>query len=203
MKNVIFDFGQVLVRFDPEYMTAEYVSDADDVRLVSEVLFDRLYWDRLDDGSISDEEVIADAKKRLPERLWNSAEKVYYNWIYQIPEIDGMREIIERLRKKGVGIYLISNISRYFAAHEREVPILSLVDGCVYSSVCGMTKPDPAIFLHACEKFGLSAEDCFFVDDREENASAARSVGMGAYCFKNDADELWSVLSQWLNSRKG
>ena len=60
IKNVVFDFGQVLVRFEPSYMVGQYVSDPIDAKLLEEVVFDRLYWDRLDAGTISNEEVIAE-----------------------------------------------------------------------------------------------------------------------------------------------
>ena len=69
LKNVVFDFGQVLVKFEPEYMCGVYVDNEDDLKLIANVLFDRLYWDRLDAGTIEDEEVISEAKKRLPEKL--------------------------------------------------------------------------------------------------------------------------------------
>ena len=57
-KNFIFDFGQVIVKFEPEYMTSAYVKNAEDVKLVKDIAFDRLYWDKLDAGIITDEEVI-------------------------------------------------------------------------------------------------------------------------------------------------
>ena len=68
-KNIIIDFGQVIVHFDPLYMTSRYINDKADIDLVSEVVFDRLYWDRLDDGTITDDEVKTEICKRLPERL--------------------------------------------------------------------------------------------------------------------------------------
>ena len=76
IKNVIFDFGQVLVHFEPEYMVRQYVTDEDDVKLLSQVIFDRLYWDRLDLGTITDEETIKLCRERLPQRLWAVAEKM-------------------------------------------------------------------------------------------------------------------------------
>ena len=85
IKNIVFDFGQVMIRFDPMYMTERYVSDKDDARLVSSVVFDRLYWNPLDSGDIEDSEVVRLSKERLPERLHVAAEEVYYNWIYNIP----------------------------------------------------------------------------------------------------------------------
>ena len=69
IKNVVFDFGQVMVHFEPNYMVGKYVTDEQDAKLLETVLFDRLYWDRLDAGTISDAEVIEECKKRLPERL--------------------------------------------------------------------------------------------------------------------------------------
>jgi putative hydrolase of the HAD superfamily len=58
IKNFIFDFGKVMVHFEPEYMVGKYVDDADDAKLLGEVIFDRLYWDKLDAGTITDEQVI-------------------------------------------------------------------------------------------------------------------------------------------------
>ena len=64
IKNVVFDFGQVLVHFEPSYMVGKYVQDAEDKPLLEDVLFDRLYWDRLDEGTITDEEVLAACQKK-------------------------------------------------------------------------------------------------------------------------------------------
>ncbi|MBE6613647.1 MAG: hypothetical protein E7632_14270, partial [Ruminococcaceae bacterium] len=140
--NIVFDFGQVLVKFDEAYMTSRYIADEADAALVQSVVFDRLYWDRLDAGTITDDEVMAESKKRLPARLHEAAAQVYYNWIYNIPEIEGMRSVVEFCREKGKICYLLSNICTYFAAHSDEIPILSLLDGCVYSAVAGKVKPN-------------------------------------------------------------
>ena len=78
--DLIFDFGQVIVHFDPIYMTSRYVKDENDINLVSDVVFDRLYWDELDMGTITDDEVVAGICERLPERLHNAAVNVYNNW---------------------------------------------------------------------------------------------------------------------------
>ena len=59
IKNVVFDFGQVLVHFDPKYMTEQYVKNTEDAKLVEEVVFDRMYWDKLDLGTISNEETVS------------------------------------------------------------------------------------------------------------------------------------------------
>lgn len=197
IKNVVFDFGQVLVHFEPEYMTSRYVSDEEDIRLVSGVVFDRLYWDRLDAGTISDAEVVSESLKRLPERLWEAAEKVYYNWVYNIPEIDGMKNLLGYIREKyGVKTYLISNISHYFADHSDEISILDGFDGCIFSSRCGLSKPDKRIFEHICKTYGILPEETVFVDDNEGNVKAAEEMGIKTYLFKKDA----RCLKEWFDS---
>ena len=70
IKNVVFDFGQVLVKFNPAYIVGQFVTDPDDAKLLETVLFDRLYWDPSDAGAISDEDLLAACRERVPERLW-------------------------------------------------------------------------------------------------------------------------------------
>ena len=80
IKNFIFDFGQVLVDFNTEYMTSCYIEDKNDARLVETVVFDRIYWDKLDEGSITDEQVKQGICSRLPLTLNKKACLVYDNW---------------------------------------------------------------------------------------------------------------------------
>jgi putative hydrolase of the HAD superfamily len=202
VKNVLFDFGQVLVWFDTKYMVNKYVEDEDDRALLSEVIFDRLYWDRLDLGTISDEETMACVLKRLPRRLWDVAETIYYNWIYNIPEVPGMRELIKYIKEKyGVHVYVLSNISKYFASHSHEIPILREVEGCVFSSSLGIVKPDIRIYQHVCEKFGIEASETIFVDDSKPNIIGAANAGMGGFLFGGDAEPLKAFLDEQLAAR--
>ena len=195
IKNVLFDFGQVLVHFEPEYMVRQYVTDEKDVKLLSEVVFDRLYWDRLDLGTITDEETIDLCRERLPERLWEVAEKIYWNWIYNIPEIEGMYDLVKYLKETHrVGLFLLSNISHYFANHSGEMRILGLLDGCVFSSRVGVCKPDHKIFDHVCEKFGIKAEETVFVDDNASNIKSSIEYGLNGYLFDGDAKKLKEYL---------
>ena len=197
---MVFDFGQVMVRFEPDYMVGVYVSDKADRRLLSEVIFDRLYWDALDAGTISDKEVILRFKERLPQRLHALAEKIYYDWICNIPEISGMRELVERIKREyGVRVFLLSNICTYFAENEDKIPVLSLFEKRIYSAVCGFVKPDAKIFEHLCLNCDILPEETLFIDDSPKNVKGAEAYGIKGYVFDGDArrlsDYLDSVLS--------
>lgn len=198
IKSVVFDFGQVLVHFEPSYMVGQFVTDRDDARLLETVVFDRLYWDSLDAGTISDEDVVQACCMRLPERLWDVASKIYYAWIYNIPEIEGMRALLEELRENGVPLYLLSNISSYFATHCDEISMLSYFEKCVFSAVCGRVKPNADIFAHLCAVCGLCPEETLFIDDSEKNIAGAEAFGIHGYRFDGDVSRLRAYLADTL-----
>ncbi len=198
LKNVIFDFGQVMIRFDPHYMTAQYVSDPTDAALLETVVFDRLYWDRLDSGEITDAEVLGACRERLPARLWEAAERIYGNWYYHLPETEGMRELVRELKARGMRVLLLSNISAGFAAHAKEFPLLAEFDGCVLSAEIGMVKPHAAIFEYICKTYDIKPSESLFIDDSEKNIRGSEAFGIKGYLFDGDVPKLKNYLQQQL-----
>jgi putative hydrolase of the HAD superfamily len=199
IKNFIFDFGEVLVKFNTEYMTSVYANPKD-VALIESVVFDRLYWDKLDDGSITDEEIIETVKKRIPERLWSVAEKIYYNWIYNIPEVEGMKDLVSYLKRTyGVKICLLSNISRYFADHSGEIECLKEFDKIVMTGYLGIVKPHREIFDYLCDYCKIKAEESIFIDDNKANIAGADAYGIHTYLFDGDSKKLKAYLDELLS----
>ena len=197
IRNIVFDFGNVLIHFEPLYMAGMYAHTEEDARLLAEVVFDRLYWDHLDSGTITDGEVVSLCKERLPERLHTAAEQIYYNWIYNLPEIEGMRALLKWLRDKyGIPLYLLSNISEYFAIHSDEIPILGLFDKCIFSAVVGRTKPSKEMFSYLCTECNVLPEETLFVDDSEKNIEGARAFGINAYLFDGDSERLKKYIEE-------
>ena len=186
-KNFIFDFGQVIVKFEPEYMTSAYVKNAEDVKLVKDIVFDRLYWDKLDAGIITDEEVKKGISSRLPENLRDLACTVYDNWYYNLPIIDETVDLIKRIKEKGGKLFLISNISKGFAENYVKLPeikeIFDLFDGLVFSGPIKLAKPNKEIFDYALKKFDIKAEESIFFDDNKDNIAGADSVGIKGFSF--------------------
>lgn len=186
---LVFDFGQVLVRFDPAYLVAPYADGADRA-LLAGVLFDRCYWDLLDAGSISDGEVIRQACARLPQRLHEPCRRAYLSWPYRLPEIGGMRALLTELRAAGLPVYVLSNISHYFAVHMDGAPILLLTDGHIFSAEVGCVKPSAAIFERLRRTFSLTPGTTLFIDDNAGNIAGARAAGYQTYHFDGSAARL-------------
>lgn len=194
IKNYIFDFGNVLANFYAQMLTAPYVSDEKARAIISDVVFDRLYWDKLDMGTITDEEVKECIRKRLPEELMDIGCLVYDNWIKTLTPVEGMENLVCDIHKSGKKIYLLSNISKGFAQSYKNVKwiknLLSMFDGLVMSGTICMAKPDKKIFEYILKTYNLNPSECLFIDDRQENISAAESVGIKGYLFDGDAKKL-------------
>lgn len=200
IKNIIFDFGRVIVDFDETKMTRAYIKDEAFVPLVRDIIFDRLYWDPLDIGGISDEELKRCAAERLPKELIPAAHAVYDHWIDHIDPIPGIEEAIRTARERAEGLYLLSNISEKFANEYGSNPtikrVLSLFDGLVLSGPLHMIKPDARIFHYLLDTYGLEADECLFIDDSPKNIAGARAVGIHTYLFDGDAKKLTEYIKE-------
>ena len=90
---------------------------------------------------------------------------------------------VKELKEKGCGIYLCSNCSVRLRVFEYEIPGIEYFDGTLVSAEEKLAKPNPAIYERLFEKFHLKAEECFFIDDRQDNIDSAKGCGMDGYCF--------------------
>lgn len=196
IKNVIFDLGQVLYRFVPLELSGKYTEDESVSRLLSEVVFDRLYWDRLDLGTIEDEELLELACRRLPQELHDLARKTYYNCFHNMPKVPGMQEVISRVKKTGVRVFLLSNISKHFSRHSADFDLLSEFEFCVFSADIGMVKPSREIFEYVLNKAGINASETLFIDDSEKNLRGAELLGIHTYLFDGNAEALSKYLDK-------
>ena len=198
IKNYIFDLGKVLVHFDPEDLTAACVKDPALVSQIAPVVFDRLYWDPLDKGGITDTQLLDACHARLPEVLHPLADEVYHRWIENLTFIDHMPALIRDIKVAGGKLYLLSNISIGFAEQWRTVPhlreVLSAFDGLVFSGPLGIVKPSREIFGYVTDTYGLDPEECIFIDDSPKNIAGAELAGIRGYLFDGDPAKLRSTL---------
>ncbi|MBE7036676.1 MAG: HAD family phosphatase [Ruminococcaceae bacterium] len=198
LKNYIFDFGNVLANFYPEQLTAPFVQDKELCRKISEVVFDRILWDPLDAGKITDEALKEEICKRLPPKWAEIGCRVYDNWISSLTPVAGMTELVEEMKRADMNLYLLSNISIGFAEGHRQVPwiceLLSGFRGCVFSGTIGITKPGKEIFDYLLKTYSLKADECLFIDDSIMNIKGAETVGINGYLFDGDAEKLRDYL---------
>ncbi len=88
--------------------------------------------------------------------------------------------------KKDYKIGLLSNVANSWITDSlltKEEQ--ALFDSMIFSYQVGMTKPDPRIFILACQRLGVSTHEAVMVDDIERYCSAAKAEGLQAIPYHN------------------
>jgi len=182
MKAVVFDIGNVLVRWEPQRAFAPALGsvEATDAFLARTDFMARNL--RADAG-----ESFADMAAELADPDDRALFANYVgNYSRTVPEaIEGSWALLERLRARGLQIHAITNWSAETWPHGVAVhPRLETAFGVtVISGHERILKPDPRIFALLCNRTGLDAADCLFIDDSQKNVEGARAAGMQAEHF--------------------
>ena len=101
IKNIVFDMGNVLVRFDPELFMDRYSLTGEDRKLIRNEVFRSVEWTMLDRGVIDEEIAEQRILPRLPECLHDAACGLIEKWDDPIVPVEGMLELLQALKAKG------------------------------------------------------------------------------------------------------
>jgi putative hydrolase of the HAD superfamily len=190
--NLVFDMGEVLLRYEPYLSRLRYTGgDKAAARRLMDAVFLHPDWSRADEGTLSLEDQISNAMARLnPEeaamvpgllRDW------YLDGLWPYP---GAEECVEQLHREGWNLYILSNAGLWFPDFQYKILALEHFRGVMYSAAEKMIKPDTAIYLRLCKKFDLLPQECLFIDDRADNVAGAEAAGMKGYHFDGDHKKL-------------
>jgi 2-haloacid dehalogenase len=103
--------------------------------------------------------------------------------------VAGMHELVAEIDSAGVPIFGITNFASEFwhPFRAQEAALFNRFGDVVVSGDERLTKPDPAIYALALQRFGLAPGEGLFVDDSLANVEAARANGFIAHHFTGDA----------------
>ena len=187
MKNVIFDVGGVLLDWNPGRVLQSFYADANERERMKQLIFHHADWLELDRGTMAEDVLL----QRIGERAGRA-----------VPELEGLFEVVRdslhpkqdtvallgSLSARGVPLYCLSNMpSKIYATLSQRFDFWQHFDGIVISGDIRMVKPEPAIFHHLLERYGLRAGDTVFVDDLPANVEAAQRLGLHGVVFENAA----------------
>jgi len=186
--GVIFDIGNVLVRWDPRFLYETLIDDPEELDwFLREVV--PLSWHTRHDRGEPFAQTIPERQRLFPDHAHLIA-LFRERWEDTIgAPIAGTVALLERLDDAGVPVFALTNYSaETFPAFEQRFPFARRFRDVVVSGREGMVKPDPRIYDLALERFGLQADRSVFVDDRKDNVTAARERGMtGLHFTSTDA----------------
>ncbi|NRF66624.1 HAD family phosphatase [Aquincola sp. S2] len=187
--KLVFDFGGVLFQWQPAELLKRVLperahDDHSAAHWVGEVF--QSYggdWGDFDKGLLSADEVV----ERLVRRTGlgqAEAQAIVDAVPGLLLPIEPTVALLERLRASGVPLYYLSNMPAPYADHlERTHPFVGWFAAGIFSGRVQQSKPDPAIFALAAERFGAAPEELVFLDDHPPNIDAARAAGWRALHF--------------------
>ena len=155
-KNIIFDFGGVVVNFNPRDFLMDHFMNRRAEEETYDIVFGSQEWQDLDRGIITREE----ANKTTVQ-------------------------IMRKLKAAGYRLYYLTNIPTDVMDELRQREWFSLFDGGIASCDVHLCKPEPEIFTTLMQTCHLAYDESIFVDDNKANAQAAYNLGITGILYKN------------------
>ena len=190
IKNIVLDMGNVLLDYNPDISLNRYCTSEEEKAVIRRELFDGPEWALGDRGDIKDADRFELVKVRVPAAYHAALRNCAENWDICMNPLADAREFCELVKKRGYGIYVLSNASDAFYRYFPKFLPLDFFDGVFVSSDYRMLKPDAEIYEAFLARYGLSAEECLFIDDRAENVEGAEKVGIQTFRFCGDYGEV-------------
>jgi len=182
---VLYDFGNVLVGWDPYG-----AFDAHERALVdgffADVDFPLLNHGR--DAGQTWAQARADVARTHPHHVALLDRYVAHFPATLTGPVAGSAELVEDLRARGLRLYGLTNWSAELFHHAADAaPATARMDDVLVSGREGLAKPDPAIFALAIERFDLDPARTLFTDDSAANVEAAARLGLRTHLFEGTA----------------
>ena len=185
MENIIFDVGQVLVKYDWEtYLDSFHFPKEERDKIAKEVFMSNI-WNERDRSSEDEQYYIEQMVKAAPE-YEEDIREVMRRSNETIIKTDYADTWVKYLKNQGYHVYILSNYATDTLEKTADkLTFLKDVDGAVFSCQVKQIKPEAAIYRTLIERYHLDPEKSVFLDDRAENCEAARKEGIHAIQFKS------------------
>ncbi len=181
---VIFDIGNVLIRWQPEEHYDRWIGEARRRAMFAAV--DLHFMNELVDRGGDFQDVIyttADKHLEFKEeiRWWHD------RWLQlATPPIDLSVATLRALRHRGIPVFALSNFGiGSFALSETDNDFLREFDRRYISGHMGVTKPTAEIYQRVEEDCKIAPKRLLFTDDRAENIDAAAARGWQTHLFQD------------------
>jgi 2-haloacid dehalogenase len=185
---VVFDLGNVLIRWDPYAAVAAGVGPDEARRFLAAPDFDFMAWNHLQDAGRSWDDGVAEVVRTHPH--WAEHARAYRTHFAAslLGEVPGTAGVVRDLQAAGVRLLGLTNWSaELYPYAPATFDVLALLDDVVVSGREGVAKPDRRVFEIVAERAALPLDRLAFVDDLAGNVAAATALGMDGIVFTDAA----------------
>ena len=211
IKNIIFDFGGVIVTLDHQEAVRRFAAlGLKDAAKALDPYTQGGIFGELEEGKIGADEFVSQLGNLCGRSL--TYEECYHAWHgyhKELPErnLKALRGLVEN----GYRLIMLSNTNPFMMQWARSSafdghghPVDDYFDSVYVSYKMGMMKPNPMFFKTVLEREGIVPEETLFVDDGPRNVAVASQLGIHTYCPANGSDwteEIYSFLGTDVSER--
>ena len=187
VKNIIFDFGGVLIDWNPVYLYKNEFNTKEEMDyFLNNICTSK--WNMNQDKGYPLEKATKELQAKHPE--YSEKIGMYYGrWTEMLGgTIDENVNILKRL-KPHYPIYGLTNWSAEtipFAIERYD--FFQLLDGIVVSGEEKLVKPDVRLYQILLDRFQLNAEESLFIDDNYHNIQTANEMGFITIHLASETD---------------
>ena len=183
VRNIIFDFGGVLVTWRPQEIFDSFYAEPALREALRLHAFQHDDWLDMDRGTLDEVTVATRCAARMA-RPESELRALFDHVRAALTPIEPTVALLHELRGRGFKLYGLSNMSAtIFAYLHGRHDFFKLFDGIVVSAAVKLLKPEPAIYEHLRDRFELDFAESVFIDDMARNVESARSVVLPAIQF--------------------
>lgn len=202
IKNIIFDLGNVVIPNPKMEVVKQFFKDEKDAQVFNNYIFKSKYWEMMDLGKMTNEEV---ANKIIENKLvdvsnYEEVRNFMMKWFSKRSLNEDVVELGKKLKLNGYKVYILSNMaSSTYEYFKEKSDFFDIVDGTVVSAYEGVKKPDNKIFEILLDRYKLDAEECLLIDDDDTNKTleVANSLGIkGRKVLPNNVQDIKKLLQE-------
>lgn len=189
IKNIVFDFGGVLMDWDPRYFFKDYFKDDKKMEFFLKNIANSEWNEQQDCGrNLNDgTEILV---KKHPD--WENEIRAYYdNWTVMLrSDIPKNVDVLRKLEHTDYQLYGLTNWSAETFPYALEnYDFFQIFDGkIVVSGDEKLIKPDPKIWKVLLDRYAIKSEESVFIDDNPKNIEVAKSLGFFCVHITSETD---------------
>lgn len=180
IKNIVFDIGNVLLRWDPLSVVKNIFPQDPDPETLTKQLFKSELWLAINRGEITEQQLIKKYHDSYGIDL--ATLNILMEAIRQsLLPLPGSFELLDKLYKTPYPLYALTDNTHEIMSYLRQkYDFWQKFKGVVVSADIGYLKPSPTIYRHLLETYQLIPQETVFMDDILMNVEGALAVNMQA-----------------------
>lgn len=203
IRNIIFDFGDVFINLDKDYIY-DQMEYAHLDKSVQKNLLKELN-EPYEVGDIDTDAFLAGLFAVYPDKSKDQIKDIWNGMLLDFP-VYRLEFLKELSQSNTYRLFLLSNTNSLHINNVYQVvgsKFYTAFKGCFeqfyLSHEIGLRKPDAAVFHYVLEQNDLKAIETLFIDDTIENIKAAAGLSIQTWHLTKDEDVV--ELKNWLDEK--